>query len=257
MLKYITIGENVFIPSYNLLVGIGIALAMLFLQYDSNFRKKSEDEKYKIHLSLLLSIITGFAGAFFFDAYTQNISPGLSNLNKIGLTFFSGLITGIILLALFLKLFGFEVLQTLNELTPSFCIAHIFGRIGCFLAGCCYGSPTDSVFGVTFPHGNLAHRHYHEPIKVHPTQLYESFFVLVVFVFLYKRKPKNTFFIYLLSYSVFRFFLEFIRNDNRGSVLGQSTLTPSQSIAIFTVIAIIFLVAINSLLAKKNSRITH
>lgn len=252
MLKYIIL-DNLSIPSYNLFIAIGIALAMLFLQYQKEFEQKSENDKFKIHLSLLISTILGFAGAFVFDAYTQNIALNYSNLNKIGLTFFSGLVVGGVLLAILLKLFSFPILQTLNQLTPSFCIAHFFGRLGCFFAGCCYGKPTDSVFGVVFPQNSLAYNHHHGLIKVHPTQLYESFFVATIFILLYKLKPKNTFFIYLTAYSVFRFFIEFLRDDSRGVALNQDMFTPSQLISIVTLLVVIFLIFITEFFNKKET----
>lgn len=251
MLKYI-IFDDLLIPSYNLLIATGIAMAMLFLQYQNNFRQKSEDDKFKIHLSLLISVIIGFTGAYIFDAYTQNVPLNLENLNRIGLTFFSGLICGCILLALMLKFFSLPVLQSLNTLTPSFCIAHFFGRIGCFLAGCCYGKPTSSIFGVTFPKDSLAYHHHHSFIKVHPTQLYESLFVAVLFILLYRLKPKNTFYIYLISYSLFRFFLEFIRDDSRGIALNQQIFTPSQVISIFTASAVVLLLILNKMIRTNK-----
>ena len=142
MLRYLQIGENAFIPSYNLFVGLGIAIAMLFLQYQKLFKEKTETEKHKIHLSLITSIVLGFMGAFIFDAYSQNISLTFDNLNQIGLTFLGGLLSGLLVLVICLKLSALPVLSTLNILTLPFCIAHFFGRLGCFMAGCCFGSPT-------------------------------------------------------------------------------------------------------------------
>ncbi len=174
MLRYLDIGNNNFIPSYNLFVGFGIAMAMLFLQYQKPFKTKTDKEKHKIHLSLIVSILLGFIGAFIFDAYSQNIALTFDNLNQIGLTFLGGLISGLMILVICLKLASLQILPTLNILAMPFCIAHFFGRLGCFMAGCCFGSPTKSFLGVTFPIDSLPHNHYHELIKIHPTQLYES-----------------------------------------------------------------------------------
>jgi len=235
MLQYFTFAENAKIPSYNFFVGLGIALAMLYLQYNHWFKQRTQKEQHNIHVSLLLATLIGFAGAFAFDAYTQNLPINFENLNRIGLTFFSGLLSGLTLLVLFLHIFKLPIIAALDNLVESFCIAHIIGRIGCFFAGCCYGSPTNSILGVTFPEGSLPHSHHlHE--KLHPTQLYESFFILVIFLFIRIKRPKDPFFIYLLSYSVFRFFLEFIRSDNRGTALEQSVFTPSQLISLITFI---------------------
>jgi len=249
MLRYFNIGENSVIPSYNLFIGLGIAIAMLFLQYQKLFKEKSEKDKHKIHLSLIVSIVLGFVGAFIFDAFSQNVALTFNNLNKIGLTFFGGLISGLLILVICLKLSKLQVLATLNILTIPFCIAHFFGRIGCFMAGCCYGSPTKSVLGVVFPIDSLPYNHYHELIKIHPTQLYESIFVLFLIAVLTKFKIKNQLYFYILTYSIFRFLIEFIRADNRGTVLNQSLFSPSQIISLIVVILFTFII-----LANKNSQ---
>jgi phosphatidylglycerol:prolipoprotein diacylglycerol transferase len=236
MLRYIPIGPGAFIPAYNLFVGIGIALAMLYLQYLPLFRLKTEGEKFKIHLSLLVSIIGGFAGAFLFDAYAQGVTLAFNNINQVGLTFFGGLLSGLVILMASFKLFSLPVLATLNMLALPFCIAHFFGRLGCFMAGCCFGKPTTAVFGVVFPVDSVPYAHYHELIKIHPTQLYESFFVLAIFVFLVRTKYRHPFYCYLIAYSAFRFWVEFIRSDDRGTLFGQELLSPSQMISLLTVL---------------------
>lgn len=241
MLRYIQIGNNSFIPTFNLLVGIGIALGMLFLQYNKDFKNKSDKYIQSIHFGLLLAILIGFVGAFTFDAYTQGISLTFSNLNQIGLTFFGGFLTGLLIFVIYLKIFSQPILETLNLLTPSFCIAHFFGRVACFFAGCCFGKPTNSIFGIKFPVDSLPYNHYHKQMNIHPTQLYESAFVLILFSYLFLSKSKNKFFIYLFSYSIFRFFIEFIRADNRGELFNQNAFTPSQFISIFSATTILFL----------------
>lgn len=249
MLKYINIGDA-HIPSYNLLVGVGIALAMLFLQYDKWFLSRTEKERNNIQLSLVLSVTFGFSGAFVFDAFTQNIELRAENLNRIGLTFFSGLLSGIVLLTLSSWLFRLPIPVTLNKLTPYFCIAHIFGRVGCFMAGCCYGAPTTLFTGISFPEGSMPYQHYHAT-ALHPAQLYESFFVVLIFLFLKINKPRQAFAIYLLSYSVFRFLLEFIRADNRGTVWAQAAITPSQLLSAATIVAVLSIMA----LYRNSSRL--
>jgi len=250
MLRYLHVGAGSFIPSYNLFVGIGLALAMLYLQYQPSFKEKSDNEKFKIHLSLLVSILGGFAGAFLFDAYSQGITLSFKNINQVGLTFFGGLLSGLFILIVSLKLFSLPLLATLNILTLPFCIGHFFGRLGCFMAGCCFGSPTNSVFGIVFPKGSLPYDHYHELIKIHPTQLYESFFVLSLFVFLAKTKYKHSFYCYLISYAVFRFLVEFLRSDNRGTIFNQQLLSPSQMISLLTVITCLGLIFIKNKLGN-------
>lgn len=249
MWRYIQIGENSFIPAYNLFIGIGIALAMLYLQYERKFVSFSFEKRNVIHTGLFISIITGFIGAFTFDAYTQGITLSFSNLDQIGLTLLGGIVAGLLTFSVFLKIKSIPVLPTLNILTPAFCISHILGRVGCFFAGCCFGSPTNILFGVQFPKDSLAHFHFEEDLHVHPTQLYESTFILLVFLFVRRTSINNKFLLYIISYSIFRFFIEFIRADNRGIIFNQSFLTPSQFVSITIAI---FAVVLNYHLNRKS-----
>lgn len=255
MLRYLDIGNNNSIPSYNLFVGIGIAIAMLFLQHQKAFNTKTENEKHTIHISLIISIISGFIGAFVFDAYSQNISLTFGNLKQIGLTFLGGLLSGLMVLVVCLKVASLPVLQTLNFITTPFCIAHFLGRLGCFMAGCCFGSPTNSILGLTFPIDSLPHNHYQELIKIHPTQLYESAFLICLFAFLVKLKTKNKFYLYILSYSIFRFTVEFIRADERGTVMDQNIFSPSQIISLVIVISLTTLIFTNKNYQNKTIKL--
>ncbi|MEG1669122.1 prolipoprotein diacylglyceryl transferase [Chryseobacterium sp.] len=232
MLRYLQLGENSFIPTYNLFVGIGLALAMLYLQYSGPFSKLNNDQKYKIHLGIFLSLIIGFVGAFVFDAYSQAIPIKWSNFKLIGLTLQGGMIAGLFSLVVFLKINSLPIYKTLNMLTPPFCLAHIFGRIGCFFAGCCFGTPTNLPFGVKYPETSLAHSHFKTDIYLHPTQLYECIFILFVFLLVRSKFIKEPFLIYLILYSFFRFFIEFLRADDRGTIFNQSYLSPSQVISV-------------------------
>ena len=119
-------------------------------------------------------------------------------------------------------------------MAPGVALAQGFGRIGCFLAGCCYGAETSSALSVVFPSDSLAP----SGIHLHPTQLYSSAFdfALGIFLIWYSKKHRregHTFSMYVIIYSVGRFLIEFLRNDPRGNV---GILTTSQFIAIFTLI---------------------
>lgn len=125
-------------------------------------------------------------------------------------------------------------------------IAHAFGRIGCFLARCCYEKKTDSIFEVMFLDFDY---------KVHPVQLYEAIFLfilfIILFIFAYKRKSLFTMTIYLTSYGIFRFFIEFLRGNYRGGT-GLS-ISPSQ---IFSLVSIIATVIYTILIIKKIKKET-
>ncbi len=115
----------------------------------------------------------------------------------------------------------------------------VFGRAGCFLSGCCFGSRADPPFGVAFPAHTPAWDHHlelgligkgaPESLPVYPTQLWEGIACAAIFAYLYfwRRKRQRfdgqLFFTYCMLYAVVRFVIEFWRDDARGGVLGLST----------------------------------
>ncbi len=124
-----------------------------------------------------------------------------------------------------------------------------FGRLGCFFAGCCFGSTCDVPWGVSFPTGSPAWRTHHEgglvlasdaSFPVHPTQLYESigcFALAGVMLWFYHRRRQyygQGFWLMAIAYAVMRFLIEMVRADDRGGGFGLST---SQIISICFVVA--------------------
>ncbi len=120
--------------------------------------------------------------------------------------------------------------KTADACAPAIAIGNFFGRQGCFAAGCCWGKPTTLPWGVKFT--ELGHRITGVPTDtyLHPTQLYESFAMLLVFFFLlwlhkHKRFSGQVILVYALLYSAIRFAIEFVRDDPRGDIWGLTTLT--------------------------------
>jgi phosphatidylglycerol:prolipoprotein diacylglycerol transferase len=115
----------------------------------------------------------------------------------------------------------------------------VFGRIGCFLAGCCFGRTCAAPPGIAFPKGSPAWQMHLDSgliqksaawsLPVHPTQLYEAAACLLIFLWLYfwvrprKRFSGQLFFLFCMAYAVARFAVEFLRADDRGEILGLST----------------------------------
>ncbi|MBN1272943.1 MAG: prolipoprotein diacylglyceryl transferase [Candidatus Aminicenantes bacterium] len=107
-------------------------------------------------------------------------------------------------------------------------LGQVFGRIGCFLTGCCYGRPSPLPWAMNFKHiGDSIHPYY--GTKIHPTQLYEAGLNLINFALLYwifkKKGPSGlSFALYLVNYGVIRFFLEYLRADVKYIIEGSSPL---------------------------------
>ena len=113
-----------------------------------------------------------------------------------------------------------------TAIIPSIPLAHAIGRVGCFMAGCCYGRVCDTVVSVIYtnPIGGAP-----VGVPVFPVQLLEAVLNLIIFAILlvYTRKKAKSFssvFLYLLCYSIVRFTVEYFRADEiRGIFLGLST----------------------------------
>lgn len=128
-------------------------------------------------------------------------------------------------------------------------IGLFWGRLGCFLNGCCFGKLTHSPLGVTFLKGGAAWRHQVEthlisastvnPLPVHPTQLYESILSLGIFCICYfvirprKRFDGQVFWWFVLLYSVVRSIIELFRDDDRGVLAGIISTSQIISIPLF------------------------
>ena len=142
------------------------------------------------------------------------------------LTFFGGLFGGVLgfLLVYFFfvkKDSSLKIDEVVIIAPPAITLAHALGRIGCFLDGCCYGKTTGTSLDMYFPILDRA---------VLPTQLWESIFLFiltgVLLLLVFKFKFKYTFIVYLGSYSIWRFIIEFFRDDPRGGFI--PFISPSQ-----------------------------
>jgi len=139
-----------------------------------------------------------------------------------GLAFQGGLILGLLTALFYIYRHKMALWDSLDILAVAMPLGQFIGRLGCFMAGCCYGREADVPWAVTFNHPEtLAH-----PIGVplHPTQLYESFLALGVFLFMLwfrhrQRFPGQLLGTYLLLAGSVRFVVDFWRGDDRGPVL--------------------------------------
>jgi len=248
MHQFLNIGNGIIISMFNLMIGIGAIFGFLYLEKQIKKNKINFETDKNIYKSIIISSFGGLLGAKTFEMIYKQIEFTITNFLECGMTFYGGLITGSIIFFVINNRLKTNNVLAFNLLIPSIILFHGFGRLGCFLAGCCYGRPTDIIFGVSYPKGSLPYQHFSFN-KLHPTQLYEAAFLFILFLIIIKfvSFKKRTAF-YLLSYSIFRFFIEFIRADYRGTLLTDS-LSPSQ------IISILFLIIGSFLLLSKKTNI--
>jgi phosphatidylglycerol:prolipoprotein diacylglycerol transferase len=188
---------------------------------------------YDLSLWMLLGGLIGskilmlFTGPEYRDHPLQLLSL---DFLRSGGVFYGGLIGAVLTGYFLMKRYKLPWWKTADACAPGIAIGNFFGRQGCFAAGCCWGKPTSLPWGVKFT--ELGHQITGVPTDVylHPTQLYESFAMLIVFLFLlwmHRRKRFNgqVILLYALLYSVVRFAIEFVRDDPRGDIFGLTTLT--------------------------------
>ena len=163
-----------------------------------------------------------------------------------GGVFYGGFLMAVVASAIYFRFAHLPGWQVADCVAPGLAVAQGIGRIGCFLAGCCWGRPTDSLLGVTFT-SVVAHRLTGVPLNVsiHPTQLYEAGLVLGVIPFLLWLRKSKTFqgeviLAYVMYYASARFFVEFLRDDPRGTYV-MGLLSTSQLISVLLLPAAVYL----------------
>jgi phosphatidylglycerol:prolipoprotein diacylglycerol transferase len=240
------------IYSYGVLLAAAYLLGLQFALYRA--RKRGLDGQRVMDLGIWI-IVSALAGAKLlllvvdFKQFTS--SPGeLLSLARSGGVFYGGLIAAVAVAFVYLRRHKLPLWTTTDVFAPGIALGHIVGRMGCLLAGCCFGRPTDVAWAITFTNPAAA-ANVGTPLGVplHPTQLYEAAAeaLILVFLLVWERRgrpfPGRTFWTYMLLYGVSRFVIEFYRGDSRGMVF--DALSTSQFVSVVLVpLAIVMLVVL-------------
>jgi phosphatidylglycerol---prolipoprotein diacylglyceryl transferase len=162
--------------------------------------------------------------------YFRSQPREILSIVRAGGVFYGGLITAFLVGLWLVRRYQLPVWTTADLIAPGIALGHIIGRLGCLLAGCCYGKATTLPWGITFT-DQAAAANVGTPLgtPLHPTQLYDAGAELIILIVLLvserrgKPFPGRTFWMYMVLYSVARFIVEFFRGDPRGMVGGLST----------------------------------
>jgi phosphatidylglycerol:prolipoprotein diacylglycerol transferase len=193
----------------------------------------------------------GIAGCrlFYILEYPDRVFGGKQGMEKLiaivnlpdgGLVLYGGVISGIIVYILYCRKKGLNAQKIADALVPSLFLGVAFGRIGCFLNGCCYGDRCELPWAVTFPVGSvpdmalvtrgyLAAEEVVNRISLHPTQIYSAIdgfilYLLTAGYFRMRPKPGAVTIVSLLCYPVTRFFIEYLRSDEPPVLVHVRTL---------------------------------
>jgi len=243
------------ITTYGIWLAVGMLCALIVA---ARLAKNDGIAKERMYDLGLWSLVGGLIGS---KLLMYLVEPGVQvftlDFLRSGGVVYGGIIGGFLTVAALTRVYKMPFWKVADALVPGLALGQAFGRQGCFAAGCCWGRPTDLFFGVHFtdaghtttgvpiygPHG--------DSLFLYPTQLIESFTMLAVFGFLYWLHRKKKFdgqilITYGIIYAIFRFLIEFIRDDPRGDLFGLTSatgLSTSQLASVFVAVtSIAFLI---------------
>ena len=182
-------------------------------------------------------VLIGFLGGkilYVFTNWQNFLHEPLQYLGSSGFVVYGGILAGLAAAWSYCRRREVAFSAALDVFLPPVALAQAFGRVGCFLTGCCYGRPTQSRIGVVFPEGCSAPA----GVPLIPTQLFSAAgdLLIVCLLLVYERRKaayRTLAPTYFFLYGTGRFCIEFLRDDPRGSVGALST---SQFISVFVVI---------------------
>ncbi len=254
------------ISTYGIMSLIGIIVCGVFVCRAA--KKRGHDDNDYIIFMLICAIGVMLGGHLLYgitkldvliewltnwSKYTTSFDDFINNAVYVfgGSVFYGGLLGGMAAGIIYGRIKKLDLLEYSDICAPMVPLFHFFGRIGCFLGGCCYG--IESSFGFTV-HGNELNPTVND-VQRFPVQLLESLLNLLLFALLFYLLKNNKlkgrlFSLYIIVYAVIRFFDEFLRGDSyRGFILGLST---SQFISILTfVCGIIYIV----IFVRRNKKV--
>ena len=225
---------------YSILISVGVIVCMIFIRLQADWRGLRARLQNTVLLLTIAAVTLGYGAAVLLQAFYNYLAKGVFEIvNSTGATFYGGLIGGtatfiILYFAIGRLLFrdGYyaRCFRTVSDMAPAcITVAHGFGRLGCLMAGCCYGARCDAWYGI-----EMVHLGY----KVVPVQLFEAVVLLalsVLFLLLFKKGKRYLLPSYMMVYACWRFAAELMRDDYRGATV-VDFLTPSQLISVLLLV---------------------
>jgi phosphatidylglycerol:prolipoprotein diacylglycerol transferase len=227
--KLISVG-SFYLPTYGVLVA---AAFLVGLAVTARLARETGADPEKVTNLAVYGALAGLLGAkifmFLFDWQIYAKQPGelfsLATLQSAGV-FQGGVVFAFLTGWWLIRRDRLPVAGTLDLFAPGLALGHGIGRLGCFAAGCCWGVKCDRPWAVTFNNPEatqLTGVPLGQPL--HPTQLYEAIAEVIIFALLYRLfrqrpRPGTVMGLYLVLYSVVRFFVEFLRNHQQSAPFG-------------------------------------
>lgn len=230
---------------YGVMAALGLLSAGILLNMNRKYIGMTKDQCSN---AVMVALIAGIVGARvfyvvqFFDYYRNNLFD-IVRIDRGGLVYYGGFILAVISLVFYSRISKLDIIRLWDGFTPALAVAHAFGRIGCFLNGCCYGKPTELFLGISYPAGSEPAKRYGEA-ALHPVQLYEAgenLLCAVLYFYLVRKAPRGVAGAsYLIIYGILRFVNEFARGDHK---LIWNLFTPAQLIGVILICSGVFMLA--------------
>ncbi len=259
MIPFLHIGP-IQIPTYGLMVAIGMVAAYFVLRADMARRKIAPRDSSTAEMFIVVPCLAGLVGSKIYHVLETPrelfAHPAAELLSRFGLAWFGGLIGGFVAWVLLARMRNIPMLQSFDTGSAAAALGYGFGRIGCLLSGDGdYGIPTSLPWGMSFPNGLVPTME-----RVHPTPIYEFIVACVIAWVLWrlgtrqlsrqtpgKRGPaRDTFWqpgavfaVYLILTGVARFLVEFIRINPR-SFFGMTNAQTVSALSVLTGAALLW-----------------
>ena len=245
------------VNSYGFLIMLGAFAGIAFVYFQT--RKKygvTIDTANELLISLLLAAIVGGKLFFYFEKpsyFIENPDKLFENFGN-GFVFYGSFLFAVPTMIIFFRKKKLPLMPMLDIMALTTCIVHVFGRMGCFLAGCCYGKPTNGIIGVTFTEEASKAEPLHTAL--HPTQLYSATMIIIIFIILWRVYKYKTFhgqiiLLYTMLYAIGRSIIEIFRGDIARGFIIEDIISHSQFIAM-----LVFLVSLLLYLRlRKNPKL--
>jgi phosphatidylglycerol:prolipoprotein diacylglycerol transferase len=233
------------VPSYGVMLATAVVVALWTLRFRADRAGMDGPHLVDFGLWLVIWALVGAKALLVLVELPRYIRDPASILGTIraGGVFLGGFAAAVIAAIVLLRRYGLPALPTFDVISPSLALGHAIGRIGCLLAGCCWGGSCELPWAVTYTNPIAAQNlgtPLHQPL--HPFPVYSGLFNIALYLLLaalFRRGPASgrVFATYLMCYGVGRFLLEWTRGDAaRGFVLG-GFLSTSQLISLILILA--------------------
>ena len=244
------------IYSYGFMLALSFLIGILFAAKRAEKRGVGKEVIYDLSIILIILAVLGSRILYILthrDHYHSLLD--IIALWQGGATYYGGLVLAIVGAVAYLRVKRLSFFLIADICSPSIALGIVFTRIGCFLSGCCFGAPTESVFGTVFPPSSPAGYTFAHT-AIHPTQLYSSFYGIVIFIALLlieKKKSFNGFtFVFLcIGYGVARFIVDFFRYYEESAMM-EGTLSTSQIISLGLIVAGVVMLIVLPRIQKRG-----